>query len=100
MNLLLLGNKTEKLHAVAETERVYQSFERSAIVTGARDLQSRFRDVELGECADDDIDPFVFLESAQIDKERFVSALSGIRRETRGIDAVINDPYRSAWNST
>src|SRR6267143_2938679 len=68
MKLRLLRNEAEELDSVIETERVYQSFELSAIVAGARDLERGFGDVQLGERADDDVYPLVLLEPPEINE--------------------------------
>src|ERR1700674_834895 len=66
MKLRLLRNEAEELYSIIESERVYQSFELSAIVSGSGNLESGFRDVQLGERADDHVDALVFLQPAKV----------------------------------
>ena len=68
MKLRLLRDETEEVYSVTETERVYQSFEPSAIVAGPGYLESGLGDVQLGECANDHVDPLVLLESAKVNE--------------------------------
>src|SRR6267378_978531 len=100
MKLRFLGNETEELYPVTETERVYQSFEPSAIVAGAGNLESGFGDVELGECADDYVHALVLLEPPEINEQRLLGSLDEIRRKARGIDAIVDHSDRVARNAT
>src|SRR5882762_7362755 len=70
VKLRLLRNETKKLHSVTETERFYQTFEPSAIVTGSSDLQSCVGHVQAGKRADDHIYSFVLLKPAEIHEQR------------------------------
>src|SRR6202171_3273050 len=68
MNLLILGDESEELHPVSQSERVYQPFELSAIVAGAGNLERGLGDVQLAERADDDVYPLVLLEPPEINE--------------------------------
>jgi len=78
VNFFILGDESEELHPVSESERVYQSFELSAIVAGAGDLESSLRNVELGERANDHVDPLVLLQPPEVDEQRTLRSLNGI----------------------
>src|SRR6266516_760844 len=99
MKLRLFGNETENLYSLAKTERFYQPFEPGAIVAHSGDLERSFGHVQSGKSADDEIDPLVLLETAEIDEERRLRPLVGIGCKPHRIDTIVDHTDRVAGNA-
>src|SRR5438270_14091954 len=100
MDLLIFRDETQEARLSADAERVYQTFEPSAIVARARYLEFCLGYVESGKCFDDDVDAFVLLESTQIDEHRHVGSFCRVWRQPLRIDPIIDHANGCAWDTT